>query len=226
MTIKRFHNQEEAYSKWLQDHPEGYVFNHFRGSNDNNNILHRAKCKSLHLKHNEGRRTVYEKVCSTDLEELISCIPTVRPEGGWRRCNTCDPFSGSTALQTPQKESSQQAPRSSWTKPEPRPTRSKLVAAPGVEVFTLWQPARHITSIEIEPRLANWDGRVTPGQLRLNAYLDELQAAFETHLHGSENLRGSEKKYCLHVEVVEASAVDLLTHCDLENYLNSDRAAS
>lgn len=91
MTIKRFHNQEEAYSKWLQDHPEGYVFNHFRGSNGDNNILHRAWCKSLHLKHNEGRRTVIEKVCGTDLEKLISCIPTVRPEGGWRRCTLCAP---------------------------------------------------------------------------------------------------------------------------------------
>lgn len=89
MTVERFRNQENPYWDWLQSHPEGYVFNHFGSNDDDVNVLHRVFCKSLRFEHNEGRRTVYEKICGTDLEELISVIRIVRAERGWHRCTVC-----------------------------------------------------------------------------------------------------------------------------------------
>jgi hypothetical protein len=50
------------------------------------NIVHKVDCPSLWRRDHEGKRTTkYEKVCSTNLDELIDFVKTERGES-WDYC--------------------------------------------------------------------------------------------------------------------------------------------
>ena len=102
----------------------------------------------------------------------------------------------------------------------PRSVRARLAVgrrAPAPPVnssdFALWRPTAEFESLEVEPRLASWDARSHPSQVRLQSYLDGVEAVFARHLRESSGL------FYIDVEVVRPPDSDLLHHHDIENYL-------
>lgn len=83
-----FKNEEQTYETWLSEHPNGFVFNHFGGSLTGYNIIHVAKCYSLHRAADAGKRTVIEKVCSTELEPLEERVQELRGRS-YSYCKLC-----------------------------------------------------------------------------------------------------------------------------------------
>ncbi len=90
--IVKFHCDEEGYAAWLSDNTDGFVFNFFGGSDGYGymNVIHRASCRHLHRPKDEGRRTVYEKRVSRNLESLIEHVEQLRGNS-WKRCGACSP---------------------------------------------------------------------------------------------------------------------------------------
>lgn len=85
---QRFQNDENGYLTWLKDNSNGYVFNFFGGNDSEMNKIHCADCRHLWRPTDEGRRTVIEKVCSSDLKELGEFVQSQRGEV-WSYCKTC-----------------------------------------------------------------------------------------------------------------------------------------
>lgn len=88
--IQRFKENEVDYENWLSEHPTGFVFNHFGGSlvQYNYNVIHTANCQMLHRPTDAGRRTVIEKICSSDLDVLQQVVKNYR-DGSYVFCKIC-----------------------------------------------------------------------------------------------------------------------------------------
>lgn len=89
--------QEQAYKRWLQEHPEGFVLNHPKGSKSTGNIAHRARCETLDR---AVRGTVdgnlikdYLKFCSLDYKDIATALERKRPGARFRPCKVCKPVS-------------------------------------------------------------------------------------------------------------------------------------
>jgi hypothetical protein len=83
-----FHNQDDAYARWLREHPGGYVLNE---RIDAPLLLHRATCRNLRtVGVAKGQSTTaFPKACSIDRGELET-----RARGQGRQlhaCGNCDP---------------------------------------------------------------------------------------------------------------------------------------
>jgi hypothetical protein len=89
MTIS-FEFQERECEEWCKEN-EGYVFNFFGGTDRNvdmNKILH-VNCRYLWRETDEGKRTTsYKKVCSMDLEELLTFVEKERGRS-FSYCRSC-----------------------------------------------------------------------------------------------------------------------------------------
>lgn len=86
--LVNFMNQEQSYKTWLAEHPRGFVFNHFGGNQTGYNLIHAAQCYTLHRAVDEGKRTVIEKICSTDLESLEERVKELRGRS-YSYCKVC-----------------------------------------------------------------------------------------------------------------------------------------
>jgi len=88
--MNAFENQESEYEDWLRAHTEGFVFNHFAGSNPADDVIHRSSCSFLHRERDAGARTGYAKICSDDLAEVEAEATSLRGgRDGWVRCSVC-----------------------------------------------------------------------------------------------------------------------------------------
>ena len=188
MPVKHFRDDEDSYAAWLLAHPDGFVFNHFGGRNGGMNVIHRASCSFLHRPTDEGRRTRIEKICSDKLDHLVTVVDRLRVNaGGWKRCGICLPNKATSHSGVSKRiRSSRRSARSSVNALPVRSTpavgRQSSTPAVGSEDFTLWRPTKELECLDIEPRLASWDAKSHPSQLRLQAYLDRVEAAFVRHL--------------------------------------------
>lgn len=90
--VVKFHSNEDGYSTWLSKNADGFVFNFFGGGDGlgHMNVVHCASCRHLHQPKHEGRRTIYEKRVSNNLESLIAHVEQLR-DGSWKRCGACSP---------------------------------------------------------------------------------------------------------------------------------------
>jgi hypothetical protein len=87
--IRIFKHDEPGYQSWLEENPEGFVFNHLGGRDPKYNIIHNASCRHLHRPADEGVRTNVEKICSDNLEELMNKATGLRGPAGWGCCKVC-----------------------------------------------------------------------------------------------------------------------------------------
>lgn len=89
---------EQAYKRWLLDHPEGFVLNHPRGSTASGNIAHRASCDVMGWaaeRTSAGQLTNnYIKFCSLTYEDLAVALDRRTPGAELMPCKKCKPFSG------------------------------------------------------------------------------------------------------------------------------------
>ncbi len=90
--IVKFQCDEDGYSAWLSVNPDGFVLNFFGGTDGYGymNIVHRASCRHLYRPKDQGRRTVYEKRVSTNLDFLITHVEQLRGDS-WKWCGACSP---------------------------------------------------------------------------------------------------------------------------------------
>jgi hypothetical protein len=83
-----FHDRDDAYARWLREHPGGYVVNE---RVDGSLVLHRARCRNLRTVGTaKGKSTTAApKACGTDRTELEAWA---RTQGRvLHRCVNCDP---------------------------------------------------------------------------------------------------------------------------------------
>jgi len=79
-------------------------------------------------------------------------------------------------------------------------------------MFQLWQRGRELASIDTQPLLACWEGKTNPAQIRLQAYLDDVETHLRPHLDHPDS-------YYLLVQVGLSERLGVLQGYDLENYL-------
>jgi hypothetical protein len=84
-----FKNDESGYLAWHAANPNGFVLNHFGGTNPAFNVLHRAKCVFLWRSCDDGARTVVEKWCAGSESELSRQADLILGVGNWKRCGVC-----------------------------------------------------------------------------------------------------------------------------------------
>lgn len=83
-----FKNNEDAYQEWCEQHKDGYVFNHFGGNKSEYNVVHHVQCRTLWIDKYADRRTVIEKWCDTELEELVRAVEGKR-RNSFKYCSVC-----------------------------------------------------------------------------------------------------------------------------------------
>lgn len=84
--IESFQRNEIDYENWLRENRNGYVFNYCHTPSLNK--LHHASCTFLHRTKDAGVRTTFEKICSTNYEELQAKIHELCGTG-WSLCGSC-----------------------------------------------------------------------------------------------------------------------------------------
>lgn len=88
--LRRFYLDEPAYAAWMREHPDGFVFNHFGGSDAAMNVVHLADCRTLRRSADTGARTRVAKICGLRREEVEAEATRLRGGAdGWRWCGTC-----------------------------------------------------------------------------------------------------------------------------------------
>ena len=79
--------------------------------------------------------------------------------------------------------------------------------------WRLWKRGAVLKTLpNIEPRVASWNRKTDPEQMRVQAYLDKLEAALTPLPRAGGHL-------FLHMEIDVQQSARLLHHYDLENYL-------
>jgi hypothetical protein len=91
--IFKFSNDEHGYEEWLKGNENGFVFNHYGGTEASKDMkkLHQSDCRYLHRKQDEGKRTTaYPKICSLDLRELEAQVVQLRGSSwvNYKNCHT------------------------------------------------------------------------------------------------------------------------------------------
>lgn len=87
--------QEDAYARWVESHPEGFVLNHPRGSRFTGNIVHRANCDAVQraIRDTAGGRLIrdYVKFCTPHLDDVEPALQALTPGAEFRPCRRCNP---------------------------------------------------------------------------------------------------------------------------------------
>jgi hypothetical protein len=95
---EEFQNAEDAYFRWLEAHPEGFVLNTIASKSPQSMVLHSATCPMISK---YGKRTAsggfterqYIKICAADIESLRTWVVRHgRPDGSFTgECGICKP---------------------------------------------------------------------------------------------------------------------------------------
>jgi hypothetical protein len=89
MLMVIFTGEREAYSRWLEENPGGYVMN----AGAAGPVLHRASCASINPR-NKGRYEEREKACALDAAELRTWAKRHYPDSPIRDCRCMSTASG------------------------------------------------------------------------------------------------------------------------------------
>ncbi len=83
-------------------------------------------------------------------------------------------------------------------------------------MLSTWTHGHSIKQISgIEPRLASWNSNNDPEQMRVQAYLKDV----ETRLQLPTTFSRNDGLYGLHMDIAVRNVAQLYTGCDLDNYL-------
>ena len=87
--IRKFYKDEDGFNQWIDNNPNGFIYNDFGGSNPNDKKVHLVNCPFI-----PRMNTNVKKVCSSNLPDLIDWLRKNRgPEGdGYTPCKKCNPF--------------------------------------------------------------------------------------------------------------------------------------
>lgn len=86
MCLPPFQNDEQGYEAWLDAHPDGWVFNHFGGGNPTYNKLHHLPCHYINTPSQQGRWTIYSKICCTEEDCIRETVRELRGDR-WQFCS-------------------------------------------------------------------------------------------------------------------------------------------
>lgn len=92
--VIRFKNDDVNYEMWLRE-TGGFVYNNFGGQNIDYKKLHRSDCTFLHIRLGD-MKTSYEKICSSELPELVSWLTSNNME--YSLCKICAPDANSKPI--------------------------------------------------------------------------------------------------------------------------------
>jgi hypothetical protein len=88
------HNDQEL-TRWLNEHPSGYVLHTRRDGNPSVVVLHRASCAMIRPKQGLARGAAtqrdYRKVCADEVSELEEWVGRRGRISFSRRCGRCRP---------------------------------------------------------------------------------------------------------------------------------------
>lgn len=84
-------NDDDAYLRWIEVNPSGFVLNAANPPTAGYLLLHKASCADISsAKRSNWTTTGYLKVCSNDLSELENWANTATG-GGLQPCKRCNP---------------------------------------------------------------------------------------------------------------------------------------
>lgn len=90
-----FSDDDQAYTDWLTDHPNGFVVNVRRTASPSYMVLHRAICRHIATERDDGAYTGrgYRKIVSTTLDDLRAYARSIgRGDGSFSQtCRHCAP---------------------------------------------------------------------------------------------------------------------------------------
>lgn len=92
---REFRDDDDGYSAWIANHPDGYVINIVRGHTPAGARMHRAGCWTVSRPGLHGgawTKGQYVKICADQLADLEHWAATVGP-GPIETCRTCSPAS-------------------------------------------------------------------------------------------------------------------------------------
>lgn len=168
-----FLNDDFRYLDWLSTHPDGWVLN-VPTSVSGPVVQHQCKCWTI-----RGTRDwtggAYYKVASEFRESLDRWFSTHRT-GIVRQCGHCMGGKNEVAIARPHVKSMGQAQK------KPRKVIQIDSAPAGWKLWSMGQPVHVMNGLE--PRLASWDHREHPNQLRMNAYLEPVFEKLAPRLAG------------------------------------------
>ncbi len=201
---------EPRYLQWLAAHPAGFVVNAARPTATPRYLkLHSASCWTIGANASGGGRLTgrqYQKVCSTSRNELEDWAS--KAVGG--ELSPCGACLASGARPSPVRTARAE-------RIQPAATHTPTGAIPAAPLAgslpKRWQPGNVLASVEgIRPLLASWESAHKPAQVRLKAYLDDLESRLTMD---TLPRKGLYLDLVVDVEVAER----LSRHYDLENYL-------
>lgn len=195
----------------------GFIFNAFTlgPSGARDNVLHVADCDWVRrmLAGSDPRKPpTVPKVFFAALDEALSWLHANRGAEGtaWKQCSRCSP-----GRRTADAASTAGLPVSGRARSaKDQSSRARLARSPRFlpppALFAM--PDSPPIKLPVPPRLASWNKATDPDQIRLRAYLDEVEELLRPryeHLVGPMALR---------LDVGLPRATDLLHERDLDNY--------
>lgn len=89
--VKRFVNDDDAYLKWIEGNPQGFVVNSYKKPTPSYLLLHRATCPHIRTETNTNWTTTgYIKTCSRSVATLASWAEK-EIGGNLEPCKICKP---------------------------------------------------------------------------------------------------------------------------------------
>ena len=86
-----FINEDDAYLRWIEENPNGFVVNANNPPRSDYLILHKSTCRTISSDHTSNWTTnQYLKVCSNNVDELSTWAKN-RIGGALTPCPICEP---------------------------------------------------------------------------------------------------------------------------------------
>jgi hypothetical protein len=96
---QQFTDGDDAYLRWLDQHPQGFIINTTRNKSPNYMVLHRADCKTIRTYTRMAQpggftERQYIKICATDVASLRDWVRhNGRADGSFTsECPLCKPI--------------------------------------------------------------------------------------------------------------------------------------
>ncbi|MDB5076576.1 MAG: hypothetical protein JWO42_2755 [Chloroflexi bacterium] len=213
-----FVDDERPYLTWVAADQDGWVVNVPRSGHTVPSVLHTGSCRHISsTAHPNYTTTAYYKVCSRDRQVLERWLNT-RPDP-WKFCGSCM-FLGAesrnaVARVAPDAQLKPIRTATAHTRADIAEvyaySSNQAILADSVE-WPRWISGPAAWRLEgLEPRLASWNSRNDPEQIRVQAYLTDLAEKIGP-LPESTNLY-------LQLDIDVLRPIALQRHHDLENYL-------
>ncbi|WP_212844906.1 hypothetical protein [Catellatospora sp. IY07-71] len=88
---RTFHDEDAAFERWRDSHPDGFVVNHDPIPKASYVVLHRADCVRLRSSRGSNWTRTYGKTCAERLEDIEAWADATVATRDIHLCGFCQP---------------------------------------------------------------------------------------------------------------------------------------